>query len=242
MLTPGPESQGDLLQEQLELDLRNLFGSVAMSDDASDDDTCSSCSSVYSVGDVSIISQVSGSECEASGIEEEDEEGFVTEDTDESNGTQEPQSESVTSGCPGFAIAIDNLDMNVRRSDQRVGRTTQSYHFCHGYAALNRVDSTKLEDRQPSGSLSADQILPSKTEIDNILDDCTVLIERYICNMHITEKYFCCRKLVQNIPEYYNDKSSTNWHIESCHSQEMSKPSVIVSYICHLMQLIVLFI
>ena len=49
MLTPGPESQGDLLQEQLELDLRNLFGSVAMSDDASDDDTCSSCSSVYSV-------------------------------------------------------------------------------------------------------------------------------------------------------------------------------------------------
>ena len=24
MLTPGPESQGDLLQEQLELDLRNL--------------------------------------------------------------------------------------------------------------------------------------------------------------------------------------------------------------------------
>ena len=58
MLTPGPESQGDLLQEQLELDLRNLFGSVAMSDDASDDDTCSSCSSVYSVIHYSVYSVI----------------------------------------------------------------------------------------------------------------------------------------------------------------------------------------
>ena len=150
-----------------------------MSDEASDDDTCSSCSSVYSVGDISIISQVSGSECEASSFEEDDEEA-VMEDVDELSDIQEPQSMNETSRCPGFVIVIDNVDMNVRRSDQRIGRTTRSYHFCHGYAVLNRVDSAKLEDRRPSGVLSVDQILPTDAEIGSILDECTILIERYI--------------------------------------------------------------
>ena len=35
-----------------------------------------------------------------------------------------------TNTCnPGFVLVIDNIDMNVRRSDQRVDRTTSSYHF-----------------------------------------------------------------------------------------------------------------
>ena len=98
-----------------------------MSDEASDDDTCSSCNTVYSVGDISIISQVSGSECGASSFEEDDKE-VVIEDIDKPPDIQEPQSMNETSRCPGFAIVIDNVDMNVR-SDQRIGRTTQSYHF-----------------------------------------------------------------------------------------------------------------
>ena len=35
---------------------------------------------------------------------------------------------------PGFVLVIDNVDMNIRRSDQRVDCTTSLYHFCHGYA------------------------------------------------------------------------------------------------------------
>ena len=134
---------------------------------------------VYIQSDISIISQVSDSECETSSFEEDNEEA-VMEDVDELSDIQKPQLMNETSRCPGFVIVIDNVDMNVRRSDQRIGRTSRSYHFCHGYAVLNRVDSAKLEDRRPSGVLSLDQILPTNAEIGSILDECTILIERYI--------------------------------------------------------------
>jgi len=45
---------------------------------------------------------------------------------------------------PVFVLVMDNIDMNARRSDQRDDRTTSSYHFCHAFALLNRVNSTLL--------------------------------------------------------------------------------------------------
>ena len=42
-----------------------------------------------------------------------------------------------TTDSHGYVVVIDNLDMNVRRSFQRIDRTTESYHFCHAYAVLN---------------------------------------------------------------------------------------------------------
>jgi len=51
----------------------------------------------------------------------------------------------------GYVIVIDNLDMNVRRSFQRINWSTESMHFCHAYAVLNRFDTLGLEDRPPSG-------------------------------------------------------------------------------------------
>ena len=80
--------------------------------------------------------------------------------------------------CPGYVLVIDNVDMNVRRSDQRVDRTTQSYHYCHGYAVLNRVNSSPLGDHPPSGILSVDNVLPDKTDLESILADFEVLISR----------------------------------------------------------------
>ena len=80
--------------------------------------------------------------------------------------------------CPGFTIVIDNVDMNVRRSDQRVDRTTNSYHYCHGYAVMNRVNSTLLSDHPPSGIISVEDVLPNKTDLDRILGDFEVFISR----------------------------------------------------------------
>ena len=89
--------------------------------------------------------------------------------------TENPQSGSI---CPGHSLVIDNIDLNVRRSDQRVDRTTKSYHFCNGYALLNRVNSTQLVDQTPSGSLSLDQILPNKTDADKIMADFEIIVSR----------------------------------------------------------------
>jgi len=85
---------------------------------------------------------------------------------------------SLPPACPGYSLVIDNIDMNVRRSYQRLGQTTQSYHFCHGYAALNRVNSTALSDESGSGILSPEFILPSQADLESILNDFAVLVSR----------------------------------------------------------------
>jgi len=81
--------------------------------------------------------------------------------------------------CPGYTIVIDNIDMNVRRSYQRLDRTTNSYHFCHGYAVLNRVNSTDLPDGPQMGILSPELILPNQEDLDNVISDFTTLVSRY---------------------------------------------------------------
>ena len=53
---------------------------------------------------------------------------------------------NVNTDTYGYVLAIDNLDMNVRHSFQRVDRTTQSMHLCHAFAALNRINTSGLED------------------------------------------------------------------------------------------------
>ena len=82
--------------------------------------------------------------------------------------------------CPGYVLVIDNIDMNVRRSNQRVDRTTQSYHYCHGYAVKNRVNSTTLADHPPSGTLSVENVMLNKMDLDSILDEFKVIISRCV--------------------------------------------------------------
>ena len=86
-------------------------------------------------------------------------------------------------------MVIDNIDLNVRRSEQRVDHTTQSYHFCHSYALLNRVESTQLPDQKPSGTLEL--ILPSQKDLDNNMEDFTVLVSRYDVLLNDVDEYSC---------------------------------------------------
>ena len=62
----------------------------------------------------------------------------------------------------GYVMVMDNFDMNVQRIFQWCDRTTASYHFCHVYGLLNRIDSSNLSDGPPSGNLSSDMILHAK--------------------------------------------------------------------------------
>ena len=83
-----------------------------------------------------------------------------------------------TTDSYGYVDVIDNLDMNIRPSFQRIDRTTESYHFCHAYAVLNRVDTSELEDRPLSGTLSCDVILPDAHDFQQIRNDIGVLVKR----------------------------------------------------------------
>jgi len=78
----------------------------------------------------------------------------------------------------GYVIVIDNLDMDVRRSFQRINRSTESMHFCHAYVVLNRFDTSGLEDRPPSGVLSYEVMLPDMNDLQVILNDFKVLVSQ----------------------------------------------------------------
>ena len=69
MLTQANVSQGDLLQERLESDLRDLFGCDVMSENDSDHNTCSSYNSEGSDGEVSVITEYD--EFDAISVEDE---------------------------------------------------------------------------------------------------------------------------------------------------------------------------
>jgi len=68
----------------------------------------------------------------------------------------------------GYVLVIDNLGMSVRHSFQRIDRSTESMHFCHAYAVLNRFDASGLEDGPPSGVLSCEDILPDMNDLQQL--------------------------------------------------------------------------
>ena len=80
----------------------------------------------------------------------------------------------------GYVLVMDNIDLNVRRSFQRVDRSTQSYHFCHAYAVWNRINTSVLSDGPPSGVLSYDATLPSENDLKRVTDDFKVIVSRYV--------------------------------------------------------------
>ena len=219
-----------------------------INNDDDDDDACSTCESVYSVGEVSVISEDNEDDTFTCGlltdgqddrglfastevstnITQEERDGarndMVTEPTNdeemdvtEANENTVPEGDEMETGSqhstpnttgnsslamevttdrvtethqtttrnPGFVLVIDNIDMNVRPSEQRVDRTTSSYHFCHAFALQNRVNSTLLEDSPPSGVLSLDQILPSQKDLDIIMEEFQVFVSRYLIKLII---------------------------------------------------------
>ena len=163
----------------------DLFSEYCSEDEG--DDAHSTCSTVYSVGDVSLVTNDEDDDVACIKDIEDEELDFPMdseENEDETESTTEPLDKSPLlearpGGCPGYTLVIDNIDMNIRRSEQRMGRTTKSYHYCHGYAVKNRVNSTSLTDGPPSGVLSAEKVLPSKIDMDKIMDEFKVIVSRY---------------------------------------------------------------
>jgi len=107
----------------------------------------------------------------------------AAEDTSQEADEPNDEMSATPSGNFGYVLVIDNLDMNIRRSYQRVDRTTESYHFCHAYAVLNRINTSVLPDAPSSGELSVDYILPNEDDLKKIIDDITVLASRYACTL-----------------------------------------------------------
>jgi L1 cell adhesion molecule like protein len=64
----------------------------------------------------------------------------------------------------GFKLVGDNIDKNFRRTFQRVDYQTQSCHYFHLYALLDRVDLSHHSDLPGSGEISVRELIPSKED------------------------------------------------------------------------------
>lgn len=79
----------------------------------------------------------------------------------------------------GYALVMDNVDKNVRPSNQQIDRTTKSYHFTHSYAVQNRIDISQLSDKPSGAALSADVTLPNTQDVKILKEEFEILISRY---------------------------------------------------------------
>ena len=78
----------------------------------------------------------------------------------------------------GYVMVGDNIDKNVQPAFQRLDRTTQSLHYFHSYAVLNRIDT--------SGSAFlhwhlSKKILPTQVDIEKLLSEFENLGARCVC-------------------------------------------------------------
>ena len=90
-------------------------------------------------------------------------------------------STSSTTTWKGFELVGDNIDNTVRPSFQRMERTTQSLHYFHVYAKLDRVDFSGLSDETPSiTAIDPLSFLPSDEDLALVKRDMSNLISRYI--------------------------------------------------------------
>ena len=80
----------------------------------------------------------------------------------------------------GFKIVGDNVDKNFRRSFQRMDYQTQSFHYFHSYAVVDRVNMSHLSDIAQVGKISLVEILPMQKDLDDLNSILSVLISRYI--------------------------------------------------------------
>ncbi len=73
----------------------------------------------------------------------------------------------------------DNIDKNVRRSFQRVMYFTQSLHYFHSYAVLDRIDLSGVSNELPiSKPIMFGDLLPSNLNITDFKQILVILVSR----------------------------------------------------------------
>lgn len=119
-----------------------------------------------------------------------------------------------------YSITGDNIDKTINPRLMSMEHQRQSIHFFHSYAVLDRVNCIDLPYDHLIGdvtSLPVTAFLPS-------MDDCKVLRSNYATILG--------RILVKKIPYFSKFKDCVTMHIAHQYSDEMKKPSKVVSPKC----------
>jgi len=78
----------------------------------------------------------------------------------------------------GFKLVGDNLDKNIRPSFQRFDSKTNSLHYFHQYALLDRIDFSGYSECIPSSQIDLRKLLVSTSDVTKLEDNAVILFSR----------------------------------------------------------------
>ena len=121
------------------------------------------------------------------------------------------------SACFSYILVGDNIDKTVTVRHMTMDHQSQSLHYFHCYAALDRVDFHNLDNSSPIGNVST---LPLSIFLPSI-EDCDVLRNNYVILL--------AREIVEKVPYFKMFADSVPEHIVHQYTKELSCKSSIVS-------------
>ena len=80
----------------------------------------------------------------------------------------------------GFKVVGDNLDKNIRPSFQCFANKTNSLHYFHHYALLDRVDFSGYSEHIPNDPINLRRLLVSRSNVAKLENDAVVLFSRFV--------------------------------------------------------------
>ena len=78
----------------------------------------------------------------------------------------------------GFKIVGDNVDKNIKPSLQRYDNKTNSLHYFHYYAVMDRLDLSQCPEVESTNMINLQEILVSVTDVSQLECDSITLIAR----------------------------------------------------------------
>ena len=99
-----------------------------------------------------------------------------TNDNDDNNDGLIQNAES----WKGFKVVGDNLDKNIKPSFKRFANKTNSLHYFHHYALLDRVDFSGYSEYIPNDSINLKTLLISRSDVAKLESDAIILFSRLV--------------------------------------------------------------
>ena len=103
---------------------------------------------------------------------------------------------------------MDNIDKTVWPQHQTLEKRTQSLHYFHSFAVKDRIDASNLSDVQSEVDLSLlplEMLLPTKDDLDHLLDNCTVMVSRILVEVVFSQFK---NEIPTHIPHKYQNEMS----------------------------------
>ena len=102
----------------------------------------------------------------------------VINDEDVNGSDHNTEVSQSSSEWKGFKIVGDNLDKNIRPSLQRFHNKTNSLHYFHYYALLDRLDLSACSEIVPTDLINLQEILVGMKDVSQLECDSITLISR----------------------------------------------------------------